>query len=79
MLAERDRAILQFENAWTRDAGKKHEKIRATFDLSAARYYLLVNRILDDPETLEAFPVEVARLRRLRESRLNKRANRVFE
>lgn len=79
MLTERDRAILQFENAWTPDAGTKHEKIRATFNLSAARYYLIVNRILDDPDALEMFPIEVGRLRRLREARLNKRANRVFE
>lgn len=79
MLTDRDRAILAFENAWTKDAGTKHEKIRDAFGLSAARYYMLVNRILDDPDALEAFPVEVGRLRRMRNERVRRRAARAFQ
>ena len=78
MLTDRDRAILAFENAWTKDAGTKHEKIRDAFGLSAARYYMLVNRILDDPDAQVAMPAEVNRLRRLRDERVEKRAKRQF-
>jgi hypothetical protein len=47
--------------------------VRARFGLSPARYYQLLNRLIDRPEALEYDPMLVQRLRRLRESRRRKR------
>jgi len=43
------------------------------FGLSPARYYQLLNRLIDRPEALQYDPVLVQRLRRLREARRKKR------
>ena len=68
-LTPRDHAILDFENAWTRSNGVKEGRIIETFGISAARYYQLVNALLDNPAAFEVEPALVNRLRRLRESR----------
>jgi hypothetical protein len=68
-LAERDRAILQFEKQWWRYEGAKQQAIRDTFEVSPTRYYQLLNRLLDDPAALAAEPVVVRRLQRQRQSR----------
>jgi hypothetical protein len=68
-LSERDRAILDFERSWWRESGPKEQGIRDRLDLSAARYYQLLNELLDDPAALEYDPLGVRRLRRLRDRR----------
>jgi hypothetical protein len=68
-LSERDRAILDFERSWWRESGPKEQGIRERLDLSAARYYQLLNELLDDPEALAYDPLGVRRLRRLRDRR----------
>lgn len=68
-LSELERAILAFERRWWRQAGAKESAIRAELDISATRYYQLLNRLLDNQEALAAEPTVVARLRRLRENR----------
>jgi hypothetical protein len=68
-LSERDRAVLDFEHRWWRHQGAKEQAVREVFDLSATRYYQLLNRLLDDPAALAAEPVLVQRLRRLRAAR----------
>jgi hypothetical protein len=75
-LSDRDRAILAFENQWTRSDGAKEFAIRSTFELSAARYYQILNRLIDAPEALKAEPVLVKRLLRLRLERTANRAAR---
>lgn len=65
-LSELERAILVFERRWWRQAGAKESAIRAEFNLSATRYYQLLNRLLDTPEALAFEPTVVSRLRRLR-------------
>ncbi|SCL20749.1 Protein of unknown function [Micromonospora nigra] len=72
-LTERDQAILAFERQWWRHAGAKEQAIRDRFDLSATRYYQLLNALLDNPAALAADPVLVGRLRRLRSSRARSR------
>lgn len=62
-------AILQFERRWYAAAGNKESDIREHFDLSAVRYYQLLNAILDRPDALAAEPVLVKRLLRIRTSR----------
>jgi|GEM_PF-98286 Protein of unknown function (DUF3263). len=68
-LTDREREILAFERRWWRHAGAKEQAIRDTFDISATRYYQILNRLLDNPAALAAEPVLVARLRRLRAAR----------
>ncbi len=68
-LSVRERAMLTFERKWWRHAGSKEQAIREQFELSATRYYQLLNRLLDSPEAMEFDPVTVKRLRRLRATR----------
>ncbi|GAB2962371.1 hypothetical protein GCM10027280_59050 [Micromonospora polyrhachis] len=72
-LTEREREILAFERRWWKHAGAKEQAIRDAFDLSATRYYQLLNGLLDNPAALAAEPMLVARLRRLRASRTRNR------
>lgn len=68
-LTDRDRRILAFERHWWRHAGAKERAIRDTFNLSATRYYQLLNALLDQPAALAHDPMLVKRLRRLRATR----------
>jgi hypothetical protein len=72
-LTERERRMLDFERRWWRTVGAKEQAVRDTFGLSATRYYQLLNALLDKPAALAAEPVLVARLRRLRASRVRNR------
>ncbi len=75
-LTERDRAILAFERQWWKYAGAKEQAVRELFDMSATRYYQLLNALIDRPEALEADPMLVKRLRRLRSARQRARSAR---
>ncbi|GLW67571.1 hypothetical protein Arub01_58140 [Actinomadura rubrobrunea] len=75
-LSERDRRILAFERQWWKYAGAKEQAIREEFDMSATRYYQLLNILIDRPEALEHDPMLVKRLRRLRAQRQRQRAAR---
>lgn len=68
-LTERDRAILDFERSWWSQPGTKADEVRERFELSATRYYELLNEILADPEAAEYDPLLVRRLKRERERR----------
>ena len=76
LLSERDRQILAFERRWWKYAGAKEQAIRELFDMSATRYYQLLNLLIDRPEALECDPMLVKRLRRMRSQRQRKRAAR---
>src|SRR5947199_385649 len=75
-LSRRDREILAFEGQWWKYAGAKEQAIRELFDMSATRYYQVLNALVDKPEALAADPLLVKRLRRLRASRQRTRAAR---
>lgn len=68
-LDQRSKDILDFERDWWRHPGRKERAIRERFGLSAARYYQLLNRLIDDPEAERHDPMLVKRLRRLRIAR----------
>lgn len=72
-LADRDRRILDFERNWTRHAGAREDAIRAEFGLSAARYYQVLNAVIDSPEAIVYDPMLVRRLQRMREARMSAR------
>jgi hypothetical protein len=75
-LTERDREIIAFERQWWKYAGAKEQAIRELFDMSATRYYQVLNTLIDSPAALEADPMLVKRLRRLRASRQRARSAR---
>ena len=75
-LSERDRAILEFERQWWKYAGAKETAIRESFDMSATRYYQVLNALIDRPEALVADPLLVRRLRRMRAERQRARSAR---
>ncbi|MFF0493887.1 DUF3263 domain-containing protein [Nocardia sp. NPDC004068] len=75
-LSRRELDILDFERKWWKYAGAKEDAIRELFDMSATRYYQVLNAVVDKPEALAADPMLVKRLRRLRASRQKARAAR---
>ena len=68
--------ILEFERNWWRFAGAKESAIKDLFDLTAPRYYQLINDLIDREDALEASPMLVKRLRRLREARMAARTSK---
>jgi len=75
-LAERERAILDFERQWWRYAGAKEQAVRELFEMSPTRYYQVLNALIDRPEAIAHDPMLVKRLRRLRSSRQRARSAR---
>jgi uncharacterized protein DUF3263 len=75
-MSERDRAILAFERQWWKYAGAKEQAIRDLFDMSATRYYQVLNALIDRPEALAFDPMLTKRLRRLRTTRQRARQAR---
>ncbi len=75
-LSDRDREVLAFERQWWKYAGAKEQAIRDLFDMSATRYYQVLNALIDSPAALEADPMLVKRLRRMRASRQRARTAR---
>ena len=76
LLSDRDRDILEFERQWWKYAGAKETAVRDKFDMSSTRYYQVLNALIDKPEALEADPLLVRRLRRLRAARQRQRSAR---
>ena len=75
-LSERDRQVMAFERQWWKYAGAKEQAVRELFDMSATRYYQLLNALIDDPAALAHDPMLVKRLRRMRSSRQRARTAR---
>ncbi|HTL23271.1 MAG TPA: DUF3263 domain-containing protein [Mycobacteriales bacterium] len=75
-LSETEREILAFERQWWKYAGAKEQAIKDLFDLSATRYYQVLNALIDRPEALVHDPMLVKRLRRLRTTRQRTRSAR---
>ena len=75
-LSDRDRQIIAFERQWWKYAGAKEQAIRELFDMSATRYYQVLNALIDNPAALEADPMLIKRLNRLRATRQRARSAR---
>lgn len=73
-LSDRDQGILAFERQWWKRSGVKEDAIRELFDMSASRYYQLLNALLDSPAALRADPMLIKRLRKARAARRRARA-----
>ena len=75
-LTERDEQVLAFERQWWKYAGAKEQAIRELFDMSATRYYQVLNALIDSPAALAHDPMLVKRLRRMRATRQRARTAR---
>jgi hypothetical protein len=75
-LSERDQQVLAFERQWWKYAGAKEQAVRELFDMSATRYYQVLNALIDQPAALAHDPMLVKRLRRMRASRQRARSAR---
>lgn len=73
-LSELQLDILEFERQWWRRADAKEQAIRGRFDVSAARYYQMLNAVLDSPIAMVHDPMLVKRLQRLRDARIDARS-----
>lgn len=76
VLPERDQRILEFERQWWKFAGAKEQAIREQFEMSATRYYQVLNALIDQPEALAFDPMLVKRLQRMRAARQRARSAR---
>lgn len=77
-LTAREARILEFERQWWRHVGAKEQAIREVFGLTAARYYQLLNVVMDSPAAVRQDPMLVKRLQRARDARTAARATRTF-
>lgn len=75
-LSDLDMRILAFERSWWRQPGAKEREIGEVLQMTATRYYQLLNELIDRPEAAEFDPVLVARLRRRRATRNRLRSAR---
>ena len=75
-LSDREQQVLAFERQWWKYAGAKEQAIRELFDMSATRYYQVLNALIDRPEAMVFDPMLVKRLRRLRAARQRARSAR---
>ncbi len=75
-LSERDQRILEFERQWWKFAGAKEQAIREQFDMSATRYYQVLNALIDQPAAMNFDPMLIKRLARMRAARQRARSAR---
>ena len=74
-LTDRQHAILEFERTWWTMDGEKDLLVRRRFACAPDAYYEELNQVLEDPAALEADPLVVRRLMRLRDRRLRARVD----
>jgi uncharacterized protein DUF3263 len=77
-LSQMDAEILDFERSWWKHAGVKEQAIRERFDMSATRYYQVLNELLEKPAAADHDPILVKRLKRLRTYRQRQRVARLL-
>ena len=70
--------MLDFERSWWKHAGVKEQAIEERFDMSATRYYQLLNDLLENPAAMAHDPILVKRLKRLRTYRQRQRVARLL-
>ena len=68
-LSEQEKQVLDFEGAWWFYPQPKDRAIKEYLGMSAARYYRILRRLVEDLTALEYAPLTVRRMRRVRRSR----------
>jgi hypothetical protein len=77
-IGAQDKRILDFERSWWKHAGVKEQAIKEQFEMSATRYYQILNELLEKPAALSYDPILVKRLKRLRVYRQRQRVARLL-
>jgi hypothetical protein len=77
-LTKRDIEVLDFERSWWKHAGVKEQAIKERFDMSATRYYQLLNELLENAAAMDQDPILIKRLKRLRSYRQKQRVARLL-
>jgi hypothetical protein len=77
-LSAQDKRVLDFERSWWKHAGVKEQAIKEQFEMSATRYYQILNELLEKPAALSYDPILVKRLKRLRVYRQRQRVARLL-
>ena len=77
-LTQRDIDVLDFERSWWKHAGVKEQAIKERFEMSATKYYQVLNELLENPAAMEYDPILVKRLKRLRVYRQRQRVARLL-
>lgn len=75
-LTERDAEILTFARDWYAFRGAHEAAVRERFDMTATRYFLELNRIIDLPAAMAYDPFTTRRLQRIRTERQRSRSLR---
>ncbi len=75
-LDERAQRVLEFERAWWGHSGAKELRIRSEFGWTAARYYQVLNAVIDTEVAVRYDPVLVGRLLEVRDDRAQRRRSR---
>ncbi|MGY6497350.1 MAG: DUF3263 domain-containing protein [Microcella sp.] len=72
----RARRVLDFEREWWGHSAAKERRIRAEFGWSPARYYQVLNAVIDDAAAHAYDPMLVGRLHEVRDARAEQRRTR---
>jgi hypothetical protein len=68
-LSNRDMRVLDFEGSWWLYPQPKDRAIKEYLEMSAARYYQILRRLIEDRGALDYAPLTVRRLQRIQRSR----------
>lgn len=60
-------AVLEFATRWWRTAGARDEALRVELHLTPTRYFQILNRLIDDEQAVQRYPLLTERLRRQRD------------
>ncbi|MGH2755778.1 MAG: DUF3263 domain-containing protein [Actinomycetota bacterium] len=77
-LSEKEIEILDFERSWWKHAGVKEQAIKERFEMSATRYYQVLNELIENPAAMAHDPILIKRLKRLRMYRQKQRVARLL-
>lgn len=72
-LDERAKRVLEFERQWWGHSGVKERHIRAEFGWTPARYYQVLNAVIDTDVAMRYDPVLVGQLLTVRVERARRR------
>jgi hypothetical protein len=73
-LTDIDLRILELERRWFNNMGAKEAAITREFNITATRYFQILNGLIDNPRAMHAQPQVIARLRRVRANRQRARS-----
>lgn len=73
MLSVRDHMAIQFASATYKFPAVRATQVREQLGWSEPVFWRRINHLLDDPAALAAYPMDVRRLRRLRDLRRRSR------